>query len=698
MNKSENVKAAATAEECLENLKLTRDFEVYLDMLNTLKGKYLIILCLKNTSEQNIIETVAEKIHGLGFSGFTAEPDRDYVGVIGNGGVIRDIASPTDQQPRSCELTVSKTKLSVSFEEKEAEIKINGKDYSLNSKGINIVVFDMKRFEAVDVSCYNAAEKNPEFYHRNFYYDEQYIDSHVFVPETYKDFVTLPMRKSYFSNRTLNVREVERGIFLPIKGFFEIDKYFHEQEMYTTYGGICDENMNFVAGHQLQNPGTTSLDSRHISDSYKVRPEEITYIDETVLYGGSLMEHPGHLITECFADRLWWILQNADSDIKIAYEVIYRTPKLIQNKISFVREFFEAFGISEDRLIAIEKPTQFKKIIIPDQCAIPSHYCFPYDFTGEYIKVFQHITKQLTPGKYKKIYLSKRKLHTQAIIGEKYFMDFFEKKGFEIIDPEDYNIREKAELMYGAEEVVTTDGTNSLFTVFCKPTVKLTILTRREVYWDAAQQLINEAVGIKDFFLVNTSGNFLDSYHEDFSDQALHNFTRGLQFTFATKEFARYVKQVYNEELDTASEDSFKKYLLDYLAYFPEYYTKSNNHVYQVRNIKMTDILRSMSEIFLGKTLDTSDLDFMTEDEINVKKLEFQFQDEKKANAEKIQQLSDKAKEFIDEITRLRQALSQRESEIAQLRKENAELSSYMAEISGLLDALESQGGIPAEE
>ena len=693
MNKSEKVKAMASIEETLENLKLTRDFDLYLDMLNTLKSKYLIILCLKNTSGQNFSEKTVEKIHGLGFSGFSTEPDMNYVGVIGNGGVIRNTSSAADQQPRNCELTVSKTKLYVSFEEKEAEIKIDGKDYSLNSKGINIVVFDLQRSEAADVSCYDASENNPEFYHCNFYYDEKYIDSHIFVPESYKDSVTLPMRKSYFSNRALNVREVERGIFLPIKGVIEVDKYFNELETYKAYGGICDESLNFIAGHQLFNPRHIDLDGRHISDSYEVKQEDITYIDETVLYGGTLIEHPGHLIAECFADRLWWLLQNAGSDIKIAYEVIWRTPKLIEKKLSFVREFFDAFGIPEDRLIAVEKPTQFKKIIVPDQSAIPLQYCFPYEFTGEYIKVFQHITKQLTPGKYKKIYLTKSKLHKKTNIGEEFFIDFFEKKGFKIINPEDHTIKEKAELMYGADEVVTIDGTNSLFTVFCKPSVKLTILTRRMDYWDIAQQLITEAVGIKEFFLVNVSGNFL----ENFSEFAFRNFSRGLALTYATKEFAKYVKYIYNEDIDITPEESLKKHLYDYLARFPEYYSQSNANMYCIRNIKMTDILRSMSEIFLGKTLDTSGLDFLTEDEIRVKKLEFKLKDEKKASAEKIQQLSDKAKEFIDEITRLRQALSQRDTEIAQLRKENAELSSYMAEISSLLDALEAGNGQPSE-
>ena len=687
-------KAPAKKEERLENLRFTRDFDLYLDMLNRLKKEYLIILCLKNTSGQTISETTAEKIRSLGFSKFTAEPEMKYAGVLHNGAAVCDHSSSSYDSFKSFEGNLPNAKIGISFEEKEAEIKINGKDQSLNDKGINIVVYDLKKSKVTDVSCCNMSEEKPEFYHRNFYYNEKYIDTHIYMPESYKDSVTLPMRKSYFSNRKLNVREVERGIFLPTENKYNVDEYGNRMKIYSVYGGICDEDFNFIAGHQLLIPTNTSLDGRHIFGSYRVRSEDILYIDETVLYGGSLTEHPGHLITECFADRLWWIVQNADSDIKIAVEIIWSKGELLShNYNSFVMEFFDAFGISEDRLIIIKKPTQFKKIIIPDQSSIPLNYCFPYDFTSGFIKPFQHITKQLTPGKYKKIYLTKNKLHNKSTIGEEYFIDFFEKKGFKIINPEDHTIKEKAELMYGAEEVVTLDGTNSLFTVFCKPTVKLTVLTRRMDYWDIAQQLITEAVGIKDFFLVNISGNFL----ENFSDKALLNYARGLAFTYATKEFAKYVKYVYNEELDITPEESLKKHFFDYLTYFPEYYSKSE-YFPIVSGIKMTDILQSLSEVFLSKKLDVSDFIFASDDEIRNKELERRLLREQEGNAKRMEYMSEKAKGFVDEIASLKQSLAQLESENQRLRKENSELSSYMAEIGQLLDALETGNGQQSEE
>ena len=681
-------KPSLTIEECKENFRHTRDFDLYLDMLNILKSQYLIIFCLKNTAEQNISEKTAEKIRSFGLVNFTAELGMKYVGIVSKGKVDFDASSATNSR---FNVNYPKIKLFISFEEKEAEIKINDEDQSLNDKGLNIVVYDLKKSETLDACCYNASEGKPAFYHRNFYYDKKYIDTHIYMPESYIDSASLPLRRSYFSDRSLNVREVERGIFLPTKSVSVVDNYFNITESYKTYGGVCDENLNFISGHQAANPRDVIMDGRHLSGSYEVPPEDITYIDETVLYGGTLLEHPGHLITECFADRMWWIARNADSDIKIAIETIGESSELGFEK-SFVAEFFDALGVSEDRLIIIKKPTQFKKIIVPDQSSTPIYYCFPYEFTSGYIETFQHMAKSLAPGKYKKIYLTKSKLHRSSVIGEAYFIDFFEKKGFAIINPEDYTLKEKAALMYGADEVVTIDGTNSLFTVFCKPTVKLTVLTRRMDFWDIPQQMINEALGIKEFFLVNTSGNFLDN----FSGNAIVNFAGGLTFVYATKEFAKYVKYVYNEEVDITPEESLKKYFYEYLTYFPKYY--SDPTIFGcIANIKMTDIMRGMSEVFLGKKLDTSKILFLTEEEINVKKLELRLRDEREEAAEKIKMLSEKAKEFVDENTRLKNTLAQRDAEIERLRKENSELSSYMAEISQLLDALEAGNDPPSE-
>lgn len=40
-------------DECLNNLRFTRDFDLYLDMLNVVKKQLLIVVCVKGKVDRN---------------------------------------------------------------------------------------------------------------------------------------------------------------------------------------------------------------------------------------------------------------------------------------------------------------------------------------------------------------------------------------------------------------------------------------------------------------------------------------------------------------------------------------------------------------------------------------------------------------------------------------------------------------------
>ena len=241
--------------------------------------------------------------------------------------------------------------------------------------------------------------------------------------------------------------------------------------------------------------------------------------------------------------------------------------------------------------------------------------------------------------------------------------------------------------MYGADEVVTLDGTNSLFSVFCKPSVKLTVLTRRQEFWDTPQQMITEALGIKDFFLVNVSGSFLNNSS---SDDPLANYAAGMTYMYVTEDFKNYVKQAFNEELDIIPIESFKDGLFEYLSSFADY-CRGSVQFLSVKNIKMSDILQSLGEIIMGETYAPDKEYTPTDDERRLQKLKRLRREENEINASKIRALTDKAKEYIEENSLLKQSLALLEEENRQLREKNSEMSEYMAEVSRLLDALEAK-------
>lgn len=662
MEVSENVKMIS--EECLDNLLNTRDITVYLECLSALKDNYLIVATVKDTLGSNMPEKALDLLHGLGFAKITTVLHKMYVGVCGKGGIIADI---TGEKPDvTVEFKGEFNGIAFSASSKSwssgnnGDILINGTNYSLNSRGLNIVVFDCEKNKAIDSVGYDSYLATPTFYHKNLEFDDAFFDSHFYIPKKYMDIWKAPYSKRYFSNRKLGVQEIENGIILPNKVINN-----------AVYGGVCDENFNFISGHSTffsVKDGAT----RHISGAYKVPTDSIKYYEETVVYGGTLLDHPGHLIAESFADRVWWFVKNSTICIKVAFVDMWG-----DNTAKFSKEFLELLDIPENRMVICHQPSQFKKIIIPEQSATPLHAIVPYEYTQGVSMVYRHMASKVSPSHFKKIYFTKRCTDKKNVVGEDYFIEFYRKKGFKIIDPEHYTLKEKIEFLIDADEFVTIVGTNSLYAVFCKPTVKLTILTRVKDDPVEIQAFISEVAHIKNIYYIDVSMSFLQ-----------RKLSWGVCLLGATTEFERYIKDTYNEEIDVTQEESLKNNLYKYLKWFIEYNTSSTCFNF-IKNQKMLSILQMMSEVFCGRDFDTSGLDLTTNEDnlrVQVKQLTADLEKSKKyitelenTDANKTAKLLDATNvKFEKQVSNLKAAiemLPNLQSKIDELSKENLELA-----------------------
>lgn len=589
MEVSENVKI--NFEERLNNLLNTRDITVYLECLLALREKYLIVAAVKDTLGSNIPEKAFNILHEIGFTQITSVLHKMYVGVCGKGSVIADIAGERPDDVVAFDGNFDGVELSVSSKSWSkgniGDILINGINFSLKSRGLNIVIFDCEKNEAVDSVGYDSYIATPTFYHKNLEFDDAFFDSHFYIPEKYIEIWKEPYSKKYFNNRTLNVQEVENGIILPNKVIND-----------AVYGGVCDENFNFISGHRTFVPEKDKM-TRHISGSYKVASSEIKFYDEIVIYGGTMPDHPGHLIVEAFADRIWWFVKNNNSYIKIAIVDIWG-----DGSSRFSKEFLELFGISEDRIIICSVPSQFKRVIVPEQSSFPRLFYFPYDYTTSFYTVYSHMAENVPTSGFKKVYFAKSLTAKGNIVGEDFFIDFYKRKGFEIVYPENHSLKEKISFLKGADEFVTQIGTNAHYAIFCKPTVKLTILSRVNDDPVSVQALLNEAAHIKNIYCVDVSMCFLQKKQ-----------SWGVAFIGVTNEFGRYVKEVYCEEPDITPEQSLRNNLYDYLKTFVSF-NSSNSGFGFIKNQKMLTILQNMSEVFLGKEFDTSKLDLTTNEDV----------------------------------------------------------------------------------
>lgn len=624
----------------LDNLLNTRDICVYIDALMTLKDEYLVILCAKENIA-DISEEVTNKIHSLGFNNLIIGKSEIYIGISDKSNVICDELLEMESSQPTFERKLDE--LSISFShDKKAKITINEKWYSLIGSGLNFIVFDYRKMDIIDSSQFNPKEYKQVLCHRNLDFTEEFFDTHFFVLPKYKNNWREFFRKKYYSNRSINSVEIVNGIIEPLK---TINGKSH--------GGVCDENFKFVAGHGNFSSGNADKNARYVSDSYIVRDSELDYCDETVIFGGIMYDHPGHLIIESIADRLWYIVKNPDSTTKIA--VISSWGGCTGR---FLKEFIDALGIPNERLIIVKKPTKFKSVIVPDSSERVHSWPCSCEFTKEYISFFEYMRTKVSPSNCKKIYLTKTKTNNGNIVGEKFFIDFYKNKGFTIINPEDYTIKEKVALMLGADEIVTPDGTSVLFSVFCKPTVKLTILSRTNNEMNSANFIVLEAAKIKEIYVVNVSSGF---FHK--------HFVFGLSMMSVTEEFKEYVSSIYNEQVDISVEESLKNNLYDYIKIIPEYY--SNPIIFNIlKNQKMITMLQNISEVFLGKNFDTSNLDLST----NESNLQNQVKDLTKQKNTLTTQVST----LTEENKALKSTKSQNETEIAKLRNDQNKLNTEL--------------------
>lgn len=586
---------AMTFEECLDNLKHTRDYNIYLDMLNALKDKYLIILCIKDSSGNNLDDEMLKKVHSLGFTKFTRDFRVMYIGISNNGNIIMNKAGEKRDEPLSFEGKIGNVDVfavSKSYNSgNNADILINGENYSLNGRGSNIVVADSVNGTVIDVSMFDSfadrpADK-PTFYHRDLNCDAEFFKSHLYVQERYEYIWRPQFERTGFSNRKLDVKEVENGIILPNK---PINGY--------VYGGVCDENFNYISGHNcIRVAGGTGW--RHICGSYTVPNDEIEYIDEEVVYGGTLIDHPGHLIVECFADRIWWYIKNPLSKIKVAIVAIWR-----DGKETFPYEFLDCFGIPIERVITVKKPTKFKNIIVPEQAATPLIGASSiYEFTEEYRSVYKRMRDNVEGAGYKKVYFTKLKASQKKIVGEEYFVDFYKSRGFTIVNPEEYSVREKIQFLKDADEFAAPLGTNILYGVFCKPTAKITILTRLPDVVDECEIDVLKTVGIQNIYCVDVSYNF---FHKD--------IIWGTSLITVTDEFKRFIEETTGEHLDICPNEYLLKGLYEYICHLPVHYS-GREPFNRLKNQKMITVLQNISECFLGRKFDTSKLDLTTNED-----------------------------------------------------------------------------------
>ncbi|MDD3946429.1 MAG: polysaccharide pyruvyl transferase family protein [Clostridia bacterium] len=141
-------------------LMLTNDLHAYLDILKKNSGKYTVLIAVKDTPGLALNEDTAKRIKGLGLQVDLSDKHwRAYAAVIDDGKDVFERLSP-DESPVFFEGFPSGIRAYIESRPLRngnlAKIMLNGKDYSVNKRGLNIVVWNKKKGEVEDTVCFDT--------------------------------------------------------------------------------------------------------------------------------------------------------------------------------------------------------------------------------------------------------------------------------------------------------------------------------------------------------------------------------------------------------------------------------------------------------------------------------------------------------------------------------------------------------------
>ncbi|MCH9275497.1 glycosyltransferase 61 family protein [Bifidobacterium amazonense] len=280
------------------------------------------------------------------------------------------------------------------------------------------------------------------------------------------------------------VHAYDDAIVLPMRKKHEFDAATRDG---VYEGGVCSDTFEFIAGRRR------NLNVEHANfdcdSSYEVPAEDLVHRDETVIFGGCLINHFGHALLDGTA-RTWYLAEAAE-DLRIVFLHYPHKSDVPFDALKFV----ELMGIDMDRVEVIDRPTQFRRVIVPDEAIYPANAYRP-----EYVRTFDAIRARIRPMDARKVYLSRSQFGLRPVYNETYYEEFFARRGFVVIHPETLPIEEQIAYVAGADEIVTSIGSMSHLFLFAKDTVTATVLNR-STQCLPGQIIVDQVRGIGPFYV-----------------------------------------------------------------------------------------------------------------------------------------------------------------------------------------------------
>ena len=313
----------------------------------------------------------------------------------------------------------------------------------------------------------------------DFKFDENAFDNEY---KKFKDFKSDDAQVIYsFQNTSLST-EIDLSYMRPLKRQKVQEKFNafrHRDELSAASyddaivlpgnnrkGGVIDCN------GQLVEESTSAW----FGGAYGVDDQTIEHDERTVVFLGEYATSTwGHAHVSLLV-RFWYCLsQNENID---AYVIICEHPgQKFDNRP--LNDFIRMAGL-EEKVIFIDRPTRFKKVIVPEPSFTRDWYSNQFWKTMEVIKqnaLKESLDSVETP---EKIFLSRShfKRAKSAEGGLELLDDYFEKNGFTIIYPEEISLVQMVRIMQNAKVCASESGSITFNTMFANDDLNVIVIER----------------------------------------------------------------------------------------------------------------------------------------------------------------------------------------------------------------------------
>lgn len=265
-----------------------------------------------------------------------------------------------------------------------------------------------------------------------------------------------PPQRDIHEDKTISV--YEEVIVYPLKNLA-----YHNY-----YGGLISNSTYelLTEAVYLNNAG---IPCQHLTDfnAQENLSKNLPHIAGTFLYGGLLMSHYGHFLTESLG-RLWAYELVKDLNPYICFYAPWSIPNYLDEN-NYVNQILTGFGIPPERLVILNQLSILEKVIVPRQ---------KYDYITRPDSVFLRFCKDFTfrndcPQGFEnadKIYVSRTNLpktdESEAgvfvygrVIAESLFEEHLISQGYKIFHPELYNLFQQLTVYNSAQKIIFFSGT-----------------------------------------------------------------------------------------------------------------------------------------------------------------------------------------------------------------------------------------------